>query len=155
MNPTAPSLNRLAERFAVLRDQYGYTPLDAAGFDAFIAAPGACVVMFADDPQKVPETWDLTIILPEALKGMEAAPRVGLLPPEAAKPLAARYGITLWPSLLVLRDGAYLGAIEGLKDWNVYSSRIPELLAAAASRPPSIGIPVRTVGTGGNPSACH
>ena len=64
------------------------------------------------------------------------------MPPAAARSLAPRYGIRTWPALLALRDGQYLGTIEGLKDWSADVRLLPELLAATPSRPPSIGIPV-------------
>ena len=149
---TSPSIERLHERFAILQARYGYHPLDAESFAAFGAAPGAALVLFAEDPAKVPETWDLTIILPEALLRMEVGLRVGLLAPEAARRLGARYGIRIWPALLALRDGDYLGTIEGLKDWGAYVRLLPELLAAAPSRPPSIGIPVTNADA---PAHCH
>ena len=152
MNKTSPGLQRLAERFDVLKNLHGHALLDEAGFDAFAAASGPRIVFFAEDPAKVPETWDLTIILPEAVKAMSGL-RVGLLAPDAARRLAPRYGITLWPALLVLRDGEFLGAIEGLKDWAVYRARLAALLDAPATRPPGIGIPVRTLGT--STGTCH
>lgn len=138
----SPSIDRLNDRFGVLQARYGYHLLDGESFDAFAAAPGAALILFADDPAKVPETWDLTIILPEALLRMEADVRVGMLPPAAARSLASRYGIRIWPALLGLRDGEYLGTVEGLKDWSSYVRLLPELLSAPPSRPPSIGIPV-------------
>lgn len=146
------SLERLAERFAILQARYGYQPLDAESWSAFATAPGAALVLFADDPAKVPETWDLTIILPEALQSAGADLRVGLLAPAAARSIASRYGIRFWPALLALRDGDYLGTIEGLKDWGSYVSQLPELLAAPASRPPGIGIPVNNASAA---SHCH
>lgn len=136
------SIERLHDRFAILQARYGYRLLDTESFDAFVAAPGAALVLFADDPGKVPETWDLTIILPEALLRMAADVRVGLLPPTASRSLASRYGIRIWPALLALRDGDYLGTVEGIKDWSSYVRVLPELLSAPPSRPPSIGIPV-------------
>lgn len=138
----SPSIERLHERFGTLQARYGYSLLDAESFVGFAQTPGTTLILFADDPAKVPETWDLTIILPEALLRMEAEVRVGLLPPAAARSLAARYGIRIWPALLALRDGQYLGTIEGLKDWSAYVRLLPELLATEPSRPPSIGIPV-------------
>lgn len=151
-SPSAPPAQRLAARLAELHDRHGFTVLDAGSFGAFADMPGSSLIMFAEDPAKVPETWDLTIILPEMVGASMALGtlRVGVLPPEAARPLAARYGIRLWPALLVLRDGDFLGTIEGLKDWPVYSRLIPELLAATPSRPPGIGIPVHTAG-----ATCH
>ncbi len=150
--PAPERTERLTERFAILRERYGYTLLDRDGFDAFIAGPGACLILFAEDPRKIPETWDLTVILPEAVAKLEIPVRVGMLAPETARLLATRYGIRIWPALLALRDGAYLGAMEGLKDWSAYCRLIPELLAAPPSRAPSIGIPVHHANAS---TTCH
>ena len=139
---TSPSIERLQERFGILQARYGYQLLDAESCEDFARAPGNTLILFADDPAKVPETWDLTIILPEALLRLEADVRVGLLLPAVARSLAPRYGIRIWPALLALRDGDYLGTVEGLKDWSSYVRLLPELLSAQPSRPPSIGIPV-------------
>jgi hydrogenase-1 operon protein HyaE len=147
-----PTLARLDEHFQRLSQQHGCTVLDADGFDAFINQPGEALILFADDPQRVPETWDIAVILPELIKWLPNRPRVGLLPATAAHAVSSRYGIRLWPALLCLRGGAYLGVIEGLKDWGVYAAQMPQLLAAPESRPPSIGIPVQTVGAN---ASCH
>lgn len=147
-----PTLARLDEHFVRLRDQHGCTVLDAESFDAFAAQPGETLVLFTEDPQRVPETWDIAVILPELLKGLPNKPRVGLLAPVDAHAVSSRFGIRLWPALLALRGGAYLGVIEGLKDWGVYAAQLPQLLAAPESRPPSIGIPVQTVGA---TASCH
>ena len=150
---TSPA-ERLAARFAVLRERHRFALLDAGEFSAYADMPGTSLIMFAEDLAKVPETWDLTIILPE-LVGESVAMgtlRVGVLPPAAAHPLAARYGLRVWPALVAFRNGGYLGAIEGLKDWSAYARLIPELLAAEPSRPPSIGIPVHNADAAAH---CH
>jgi hydrogenase-1 operon protein HyaE len=155
MSELLPALDRserLTGRFSFMRDRHGYTLLDRDGFDEFAAAPGASLILFTEELQKIPETWDLTIILPEVVTKLEAPVRVGILAPETARLLAPRYGIRLWPALLALRDGGYLGVLEGLKDWSAYSRLIPELLAAEPSRAPSIGIPVHHANAG---TACH
>ena len=149
---TSPSLERLSQRLAILEARHGYRLLDGDSFADFVAAPGAALILFAEDPAKVPETWDLTVILPEVVTRLDGPLRVGVLAPEAARGLAPRYGIRLWPALLALRDGAYLGTIEGLKDWSAYSRLLPELLATPPSRPPGIGIPVLNADAG---TACH
>lgn len=147
-----PTRERLEQRFAALRDRHGYACLaDTAAAEAFLRESGATLLLFAEDPLRVPETWDLTVILPEVLKDQAQPVRVGLLPPETARALAGRYGLRVWPALLLLRGGDYLGAIEGLQDWGIYRSRLTELLAAPPSRPPGIGVAVLTDGG----SACH
>jgi hydrogenase-1 operon protein HyaE len=136
----------------VLHAQHGYTLIGSDDFEEFVRTPGTALLLFADDPAKVPECWDITIILPELLAGLGTSLRVGLISPDVARPLASRYDIRIWPALLALRDGGYLGSIEGLKDWAVYARLLPELLAAEPSRVPGIGIPVRVAGS---PGGCH
>jgi hydrogenase-1 operon protein HyaE len=148
----SPGIERLQDRFGVLQARYGYQVLDAESYEEFAKAPGNTLILFSDDPTKVPETWDLTIILPEALLRMEGEVRVGLLMPVDARSLASRYGIRIWPALLALRDGEYLGTVEGLKDWSSYVRLLPELLSAPPSRPPGIGIPVTNANTA---THCH
>lgn len=154
MNQTSPTLDRLRQRVAALHDRHGFRILDEEVFEDFAAQPGIALVLFTEDPAKVPETWDLAVILPDLVASLAPgvdARHVGILAPAAARPLAARYGIRIWPALLVLRDGAYLGTVEGLQDWAIYRRRLPELLAAAPSRPPGIGIAV----SGTPVAACH
>ena len=148
----SPDIERLNQRFAFLQSHHGFQLLDGDSFAAFVAQPGAALVLFAEDPAKVPETWDLTVILPEAVSRMNVEVRVGVLAPAAARSLATRYGIRFWPALLALRDGEFLGTVEGLKDWGTYVRLLPELLAAEPSRPPSIGIPVLNADAA---SHCH
>ena len=147
-----PTLARLAEHFQRLTAQHGCSVVTADSFDEFISEPGESVILFTEDPQRVPETWDIAVILPELIKGLSKQPRVGLLAPADAHAVSSRYGIRLWPALLAVRGGAYLGVIEGLKDWGIYAAQLPQLLAAPESRPPSIGIPVQTVGAS---ASCH
>lgn len=152
MNPAAPDLARLHQRLDTLAARCGFERVDAESFGAFAGRPGTALVLFAEDPARVPQTWDLTVILPEIVAGLAAPPRVGLLAPDAARILAARHGIRVWPALVGLRDGAHLGSIEGLMDWSAYARLVPALLAAPAARPPGIGVPVRHAPPAGG---CH
>ncbi len=67
-----------------------------------------------------------------------------LLPPAGVALLAPRFGFARWPAFVMLRDGQYLGAVDGIRDWEVYVGELDRLLAAAPSRPPSVGIAVQT-----------
>lgn len=147
-----PTLARLDERLARIPAPHRYSRLDGAGFEEFLAQPGAALVLFAEDPQRVPETWDLAVILADILKSVAQPVRVALLPPEVAVPTGRRYGVSLWPTLVGLRDGGYVGSIEGMMDWEVFRRRLEQLLEAPARRPPGVGIPVQTANA---PHACH
>ncbi len=139
-----PTLGRLEQRLAAIGTPHGCVRLEGEGMTAFLAQGGTNLLFFAEDPGKVPETWDLAVILVEALKAQSAPVRIGLLPPPLSREWAPRYGVRVWPALVALRDGGYLGTLEGLQDWGIFSRRLPELLNAPVNRPPGVGIPVVT-----------
>jgi hydrogenase-1 operon protein HyaE len=138
--------------FERLFAQHGYANLDAAGLDAFLAAPGPALLFFAEDPVQYRETLDLCVILPEIAGAFDGRFRVGVLLPPAARALAPRYGFRRWPALVMLRDGGYVGAIDGLRDWDDYLAETARLLAAPVTRAPSIGVAVRA---SGDAPTCH
>ena len=119
---------------------------DAQSFDAWAAQPGAAMVVFAEEPDRFKETLDLAVIVPELHAARPGAFRVGLLPPVTARALASRYAFARWPAIVMLRDGHYLGAVDGIRDWDVYVGELDRLLAATPTRAPSVGIPVRGAG---------
>lgn len=126
-----PGLDDLLQR---LQDKAGVTPLaDVAAFESFAVTPGDCLVLLVEDPVRMPEAWDLAVILPEILKSQPGAFTAAVLPPVPGRAVASRYGITVWPALLFLRDGQFVGRIEGLKDWQVYAREIPAMLQRQCS----------------------
>jgi hydrogenase-1 operon protein HyaE len=146
----APELHPLLARLVQLT---GAELLDADGYDAWAQQPGPAMVVFAEDPERFKETLDLAVVVPELHATGGGRFRVGLLPPAAARAVAPRYGFARWPAFVMLRDGQYLGAVDGIRDWDVYTTELLRLLAAAPSRPPSIGIAVKAAD--GSDTACH
>lgn len=146
-----PTLHPLLQR--LVRETAAAVP-DVQTFDAWAQGPGAAMVVFAEDPERYKETLDLAVIVPELAAAHAGQFRVALLPPAASRALAPRYGFARWPAFVMLRDGQYLGAVDGIRDWDVYVSELARLLAAPPSRPPSVGIPVHVAG---QPDAtpCH
>jgi len=132
-----PSIARL---FAV----HGYARVDGETIDAFIAQPGHAMLVFLEDPLRIKESLDLAVIFPELARARPGRFAVGVLLPESARALQARFGFRRWPALVLLEDGRYVGAIDGLRDWDVYLEQLDALLAATPSRPPTVGIPVRS-----------
>lgn len=133
-----------------LVEEFGYPLLAAGNLDAFCDAPGDAVLFCAGDPLQHPECLDVAVVLPEILRAFPGRFRAGVACAELESPLQLRYGFNRWPTLVFLRNGAYIGAISGIQDWSIYLVRIDDLLAAPAGRPPSIGIAVSTAAT-----ACH
>ena len=140
-----PLLERLVQQTDAAR-------LDGDALDAWASQPGAAMLVFCEEPDRYKETLDIAVIVPELHAARPGAFRVGLLTPAAARSTAARYGFARWPALVLLRDGSYLGAIDGLRDWDVYIGELDRLLAAAPTRVPGVGIPVRAEGAA---PGCH
>lgn len=146
-------MSAIAESTAVLHplldqlvSRHGFTALDVDSIDAFVDAPGHAMLVFTEDPVRYKETLDLAVIAPEVARAFPGAFRVGVLFPLAARSLAPRYGFKRWPALVMLLDGAYVGAIDGLRNWDEYLDEAQRLLNAQPTRPPSIGIAVRSAG---------
>ena len=137
-----------------LVQQTGAAVLGPDTFDAWAQQPGLAMVVFAEDPERFKETLDLAIVVPELHAAHGGAFRVALLPPAASRALVSRYGFARWPAFVMLRDGHYLGAVDGIRDWDVYLAELQRLLAAQPTRAPSVGIPVLAAGQAGQPS-CH
>ena len=150
--PTAaPALHPLLARLVA---QTGAAVLDPATFESWANQPGTAMLVFVDEPDRHKETLDLAVIVPELNAARAHQFRIALLPPAASKALAARYGFARWPALVMLRHGQYLGAIDGIRDWDVYIGELDRLLLAEPTRPPSVGIAVKGAGESASPS-CH
>lgn len=144
MSLNHPLLARLAETA-------GRTVASPAELDALLAEPGDWVLFCGGNPTQYPECLDVAVVLPELLALHGGRVHGAVATPDLEAPLQARYGFNRWPSLVFLRDGDYVGVISGMRDWSVFVGQFAEMLAAPASRPPSVGIPVAAVA----PSACH
>jgi hydrogenase-1 operon protein HyaE len=131
---------------AQLASRHGFAELSSDDFDTWAAAAGRAIVVFTEDPVRCKETLDLAVIAPEILRAFPGVFRAAVLLPEAARTIAVRYGFRRWPALVVLDGGGYVGAIDGLRNWDEYLNEIAHLATAAVARPPSIGIAVRGPG---------
>ena len=143
------SFAKLLER---LHTQSKVILLDEEGLEAFVMAGGDGMVLFTQEPDQQPETWDVAVILPEVLKMFGDRLRAAIITPELARKEKARFGITHWPSLVFVRDGGYVGVIEGMRNWDDYAREITAMLEKPIGRAPSVGIPVTAAGAA---DACH
>lgn len=138
----------IAQLFA----KHGYAELDAAGVDALSRRPGRVLLLFTEEPIRVRETLDLAVIVPEIVRAFPGRFAVGVLLPEAARTVQPRYGFRRWPAIVMLKDGSYVGAIDGLRNWDEYLAEVARLLEAGPSRPPTVGVAVKAAGE--TPGAC-
>lgn len=132
-----PAFERLAMQFA-------YPTLRADQHDGFVSQPGLVLLFFAGDPARDRESVDVAVILPELAAALDQPLRPAVIPRsrQAEVTLQAHYGFREWPTLVLLRDGAYLGAISRVQDWSVYMKEFAQLLASEPRRPPGFKIPV-------------
>jgi hydrogenase-1 operon protein HyaE len=120
-----------------------------AEYEDFVGGSGNSLLFFSGDPERYPESLDVAAILPELMKAFPDRFHVGLVRAEAEVALQVKFGFGVWPALVFLRDGAYLGVLTGMRDWGDYLREIPVLLAAPASRPPTLGVAVHSQASGG------
>ena len=135
--------------------QPGFVEVDAATLDAFVRVPGHVLLVFLEDPARYKETLDLAVIVPEIAAAFRGRFAVGVLRPDAARAVHPRYGFRRWPAVVLLKDGRYVGAVDGLRAWGDYVTEIAQLLAAPPARPPGIEIPVRAEGGAPVPRERH
>jgi hydrogenase-1 operon protein HyaE len=156
MNAPLPSQPALGLHPLMLRlvKETGATVPPAGRLRRMVAAAGLAMVVFAEDPERFKETLDMAVVVPELHSAAGRAFRVGLLPPAASRAMAPRYGFARWPAFVMLRDGRYLGAVDGIRDWDVYLAELQRLMAAEPSRAPTVGIPVLAAGQSTEPH-CH
>lgn len=147
--PTAPAIHPLVEQ---LFTRHGFARVDADSIDACAAGPGHLLLVFTEDPVRFKETLDLAVIAPEVAKAFAGRFRAAALLPADARKVAPRFGFARWPALVLLKDGQYVGAIDGLRNWEEYVDEMQRLLSAEPTRAPSIGIAVKSTGAAGQ---CH
>ncbi|TCJ17176.1 hydrogenase [Parasulfuritortus cantonensis] len=145
MTMNHPLLDRLAETV-------GRTLASEADLAALAAEPGDWVLFCGGNPSQFPECLDVAVVLPELLALRPGRLRAAVVAPGLEAAVQARYGFSRWPSLVFLRQGDYVGTLSGMQDWTVFVARLGEMLAAPASRPPGIGIPVAAAQSA---HACH
>jgi hydrogenase-1 operon protein HyaE len=150
---TAPMPEGLHPLLEQLFTRHGFTEVRADNFESFAGQRGHTLLLFTEDPHRYKETLDLAVIVPEIARAFAGRFAVGVLLPAAAREHQPRYGFRRWPAFVLLKDGAYVGAVDGLRDWGEYGAEVARLLAAEPSRPPAIGIAVAAAGAGSG--ACH
>ncbi len=126
----------------LLLSRPGCDYLDALNLDRVLTRAGTMALFLTEDPKRYPETNDVAVVLPELIAAHNGAFRVAVVDRELEKRLQESYQITIWPSLVFLRDGRYLGTIAKMRDWSEYMTLIAGILQRQPTRNPGIGVPV-------------
>lgn len=143
--PGPTSLDRLDAAIARMQAKHGFLRLagDHPEFPAGLAA-----VLVTDDPQRNLEVLDACVILPEALKSLGDQISRHVAGPDTAPALMQKYGIARAPAVVFLRDGEFVGSLNGIRNWNEYQAEV-DRLSSGPAQPKPIGIPVRVAVAGG------
>lgn len=136
-------LERLEQAIRRLESRHGFQRCHDAGD---LPQTGPALLLLTDDPLRFPEVLDAAVILPEAVQGQSPAPRCLVADPAASAALGPAYGAPRAPAVVFLRDGQYLGSLNGIRDWGEYQAEVTRLLAGPA-QPKPISIPVISQGT--------
>ena len=124
---TSPLIERLTSGL-------GWPRLDAMeAVDAFLARPGAHALLVPGDPAKNLETNDAAVIVPEVVAAFRGAFDVAVIADPIERAVRERFEVWPTPSLIFVREGAFLGAIPKVRDWDDYLERTRLILAGRAA----------------------
>ena len=136
---------------ALIEDK-GLSRVDEASLEAFSRSHRHVLLFFTENPRQFPESNDVAVVLPLLMQAFGERFRVGVVARESERRLHARFPFDGWPSLVLLREGRYVGAISRMQDWDVYLSEMERLLQTEPSTLTGFKIPV--VSAGASPT-CH
>jgi hydrogenase-1 operon protein HyaE len=140
-------LEKLETAISRMLQKHGFFRVDRS--DSEFPA-GLVALLLTDDPQRNLEVLDACVILPEALKPLGDRVSRQVAGPDFSPALMQRYGVARAPAVVFLRDGQFVGILNGIRDWTEYQAEVDRLLSGPA-QPRPIGIPVRVAS---NQGAC-
>ncbi len=124
-----------------LIDELNYPMLDESNFEEFIDSTDSCVLFLTEEPKLVPESNDVAVILPELVKRFPTL-TPAVVSTDYERTLRGRYNFTLFPSLIFLKQGRFLGTISKVQNWDDYVTQITDILSREPKPDPGIGTPV-------------
>jgi len=126
---------------AALTARHGFTLVDTASIDAFLDGSEHSVIFFPGDADRLVESNDVAVILPEILKVYGTRLRPALVAKPSERLLQRRFRFNAFPSLVFMRRSGYLGVLSRVLDWSEYLSEIAAILARDVSEPPPFEFP--------------
>lgn len=129
--------------FEKLIEKHRFTLITEENFASFTKLPDITLLLFVDNPDRMKETADALVITPELAAQFPSITQKGVLIEQFARKSALTYGFRRWPAVVFLKDGGYLGAVDGLRAWSELISETKRILASDVHYPPSVGIEVR------------
>jgi hydrogenase-1 operon protein HyaE len=125
-----------------LIQQRGIAIVDEQSIERFTRKQSNTLLFFTENPLQFPESNDVAVVLPLLMDAFADRFQVGVVDRGSERLLHARFPFDTWPALVMLKDGAYVGAISRMQDWGVYLTEIERLLNARPAAIKPIAIPV-------------
>lgn len=118
-----------------LTDELGWPRFETMeALEAWAARPGAHCLFVPGDPKKNLESGDVAVILPELAASFGGAFDCAVVGSAIERAVRDRFDTWPTPSLILLRDGAMLGAIPKVRDWDDYLERTRLILSGRATQ---------------------
>ena len=131
----APLLKRLSAEF-------GYPFLDLAGAEAFIAQPGNACLFLPGDAERLDESADVAVVLPELVAAFGGTLQAAVITDkDTEREIQRRYRFNAFPALVFTRGGGWLGTIQRMQDWSDYLREIRTILNGEVKAPPRFALP--------------
>jgi hydrogenase-1 operon protein HyaE len=121
--------------------KHGFGSVTEETVDGFLNTNKDTVLFFPGDWDRLVESADVAVILPEILKQFKGRLTPALVAKSAERILQRRYRFNAFPALVFLRSGEYLGTICRVLDWQDYLSEIESILARDPGEPPPYQFP--------------
>ncbi len=121
--------------------QHGFAVVDEASVDGFLAAHDHSLLFFPGDAERLMESNDVAVILPEIMKVMGGHVTPALVAKSAERALQRRFRFNAFPTVVFMRGAGYLGALSRVLNWADYLSEIPSILAREPTEPPPFRFP--------------
>lgn len=122
-----------------LTDELGWPLLQTmAEVTVHVNSPGTHALFVPGDPKRNLESADVAVILPELRMAFQGAFDCAVVATDIEAEVRENAGVLKTPSLIFFRDGAVLGGIPKVRDWDDYMARIPLILNVAAQMETSV-----------------
>lgn len=110
-------------------------PLLSSGADLaeYLGRPGTHCLFVPGDPARNLETGDAAVILPELRMSFQNAFDCAVVADTIETEVRESYKALKTPAFIFLRDGALLGSIQKVRDWDDYLGRVKQILSAKAA----------------------
>ena len=113
-----------------LIDELGYPLLaNPSDLHEFVTREGAHCLLVPGDGARNLETPDAAVVLPELRMAFQHAFDCAVVDDAIEAKVREATRALKTPSFLFYRDGAYVGAIEKIRDWDDYVARVSHLLS--------------------------